>query len=322
MKILHLSNTPLSNAPDNLVRCLNHCGHQATLLLNKKSNTNKVHVGGALWHGHSYEDLQHLFENTDVIHFHNYAWDLQIFKAHPDLLAIARTKPAVVQYHSPRRSTENFESSITDHSLKHAVLAQYHTREYPEAEFVVPNVIPLFDTRYQPLPAKWDSYRIPTVSYAPSNTTLKGWDNKGHAFTQPVLDRLSREGRIVPETMVGVPYEECMSRKRWAHIGVDEVATGSYHLSGLEYLAMGVITVGRMDELTTNALRQIVGEEGIRELPWFMATPDTLEAVLRQLSGSPKELLEHKAKNSREWMETYWHPAKLVGLFERMYQTL
>jgi len=321
MKILHLSNTPLSNAPDNLVRCLNHFGHEATLLLNRKANINKTHVGGTLWRELPYGKLESLITSTDVIHFHNYAWNLELFQTHPELLEIARTKSALIQYHSPRHSTENFENSIADKTIKHAVIAQYHTRFYPECEFVVPNVIPTFESKYQPLQAKWED-AFPTVSYSPSNINLKDWDNKGYDIVDPILRRLEREGRINRDVIINVPYEECLLKKRWAWIGIDEVSTGSYHLSTLEYLAMGCLTIVHLDEPTRKAMERIVGFGGMAALPIIDTTPEELYSTLKWVLDQSPDFIRGYGERSRSWMETYWSPAKHVKQFEEIYNSL
>ena len=72
MNILQLSNTPLSNAPENLVRWLRDAGETATLLLHRKTNRNRVFVGGTLYTELPPADLELLFRQAEVLHFHNY----------------------------------------------------------------------------------------------------------------------------------------------------------------------------------------------------------------------------------------------------------
>lgn len=321
MNILHLSDTPLSNAPANLVSCLNQYGHQAQLLLTRKSNINKVHVGGTRWSELSLPELEARFEAADVLHMHNYAWALPIFQTHRSLVQIAERKPKLIQYHSPRYSLESFEDSIADSKFKHAVIAQYHVREYPEAEFIVPNVVPIFDKRYQPIDIKWADSR-PIVSFAPSNTTLKGWDNKGYDLVNPVLMALEKERRLIREVMVGVPYEECIQRKRWAHLGIDEVMTGSYHLSSLEYFAAGCAVIGYLDKKTLDAMKHVTSEEAFQDLPWFMAREDSFTDLLCKILSPGISYLKKRGDHARRWMETYWHPADHVKRFEHVYRSL
>lgn len=320
MNILHLSNTPLSNAPHNLVVCQNDYGHKAELLLHKKSNINKVYVGGSLWNEVPLDKLEQMFLDADILHFHNYCWELKIFQAYPKLKDIALKKPKLIQYHSPRYSVESFEASIADKKLKHAVIAQYHVRFYPECEYVVPNVIPIYDSKYTPIPTKWDDSK-PTISYAPSNITLKGWDDKGYHVVDPTLRRLEREGKANIDVMVGVPYEECMLKKRWAHIGIDEPVTGSYHLSSLEYLSMGCVTVAYLDAQTVEAISQVTS--GADELPWWRpAKPEQFEEFLRFIMTLSMGELKSYGNLGRRWMEKHWNPKDHVKRFEQIYGEL
>lgn len=320
MKIIHLSNTPLSNAPANLMQCQNQYGHDAKLYLQRKSNLNKVFVGGKLWMDVRYENLRQEFKDADVFHFHNYAWDLILFKTFPELVDICRKKPCIIQYHSPRRTIENFEHSIADKSLKHAVIAQYHVREYPECEFVVPNVVPIFDKKYQGAATKWED-PLPTVSFAPSNITMRGWDDKGHYVVDPILRRLEGEGKIMRDVMIGVPYEDCMLRKSWSHIGIDEVMTGSYHLSALEYMSMGCLTIVGVDDLTKAAIN-MVSPGAAFHMPFIGAAAITIEGKLRWVLEQGMPFIKDYGAKSRQWMEKFWNPENHVRLFEKVYQSL
>jgi hypothetical protein len=255
MNVLHLSNTPISNAPWNIVRCQElYTELTSDLILGKKKSFSRSHSNGRVYLEYPRDKLFDMFEQADVIHFHNFMWTQDVFTAHPMLKQIAIKKPRLIQYHSPRvNEKESFEDTIADKTIKHAVIAQYHVRVYPECEFIVPNMIPIFDQEYTGVDCKWDDAN-PVVSYSPSNINGKEWDNKGYPETTRVLNELSRTHTFTKDVMVGVPYDECMSRKRWAHIGIDEFMTGSYHLSSLEYASMGCALIGRVDELTQSAM--------------------------------------------------------------------
>ena len=242
MKIIHLSNTPLSNSPANLAQIQNDAGHEAIVLLNQQSNKNKVFVGGTLWSTYSAEELEALFTEADIIHMHNFAWSQMIFACHPHLIGIAKSKKCLIQYHSPRDSHESFEDTISNPFFKgrRAVVAQYQVRQYPEAEFIVPNVLPLHDDVFKPVERDWNNQ---VISFAPSNVNLRGWDDKGYSQVQPILWRIAQQHRAITEVIVNTPYEETLIRKKWATIGMEELVTGSYHLSMLEYMAMGCATL-------------------------------------------------------------------------------
>ena len=323
MRVLHLSNTPLSNAPANTVAALNAIGHQAELFLDRQQNTNKVFVGGQLWYQTPPGALEQAFVSADVIHFHNFAFEQKIFKSEigPRLESIAKSKPCLIQYHSPRHSTESFEVTTKDPFFdgRRAVLAQYHVRFYPEATHVLPNILPINDKQYTPILAKWDTDSC-LVSFAPSNTNLRGWDDKGYDFIAPVLTKLEQSGIITKDIIVNTPYQECLNRKRWAHIGIEELITGSYHLSFLEYMSAGCVTLHNMDELTLNAMQMIVGEQGIEELPAIQANITNVSEIVTKLARYSG--LADTGNQSRAWMEKFWNPdvlaAKLVKIYEEL----
>lgn len=322
MKVLHLSNTPISNAPHNLAECQRKYGIEASLLLHRYSNTNKNFVGnGTLWTVTPKEEIIARINDSDIIHFHNFAKEQLLFSTYPDLWGLVEKKPRLIQYHSPRFSIESFETTIADKTMKHAVIAQYHVREYPECEFIVPNVIPMYLKEYSPMMEKWDDL-VPTVSYAPSNITLKGWDNKGFFITQPILQRLQAMNKANPDIMIGVAYKDCLSRKRWSHIGIDEVMTGSYHLSSLEYLSMGCVTIGNLDVQTKSALNSVDTHLNGDALPWIEANQNNLMAAISGVISEGMQGLRQRAEYNRGWMEKHWNPEVHVQRFKEIYAKL
>lgn len=322
MNIVHLSNTPLSNSPSNLAQIQREAGHQAAVLLHRQSNINKLFVGGQVWTGMDSEQLAECLEAADIVHFHNFAFEQELFRHHHHLVEICRKKKCLIQYHSPRTSIENFDATINDPFFKgrRAVIAQYHVRQYPEAEHVVPNVLPIFDPRYMPLQMKPDL--PPLISYAPSNVNLRGWDDKGFEATQNVLRKIERSGRANIEVIVNTPYEDTLLKKKWADIGIDEVVTGSYHLSFLEYMSMGVVGVARMDDATKAAMAEIVGENAVYTLPAGTDIDEgTLEQSLLNMLND-RSYLRQQGRYCRAWMERHWNPNTFVKYFEGIYAEL
>lgn len=325
MRVLHLSNTPLSNAPANTVAALNDIGCEAELFVDRQQNINKVFVGGQLWHNAPPGALEHAFVSADVIHFHNFAFEQHIFKgaAGPRLESIARSKKCLIQYHSPRDSVESFEATLKDPFFdgRRAVLAQYHVRHYPEANFIVPNILPINALDHTPMPCKWDCGPV-NVSFSPSNTTLRGWDDKGYDFTAIALTKLELEGRIEKDIIVNTSYLDCLRRKRWSHIGIEELITGSYHLSFLEYMSAGCVTLCNMDDKTKAAMKTVVGEEGMEDLPAIHSTISSLYQTVKTLSSKPMQELQAMGNKSRDWMEKYWHPNTLAARLVQIYENL
>lgn len=320
--ILHLSNGPLSGAPGKLVDATNeYTKHKAELLI-AKGNVRGNFFGGDCWTTKSFEELKGILQKADFLHFHNFLWDLRMFEAHPGLLEYAKKKPRLLQFHSPRDAVPNFEKWCKDDTTPKAVIAQYHVRLYPEAEFIVPNIVPLHDKAYSPVSAKWDD-PIPTVAYAPSNINLQGWDDKGYRFVMPVLNDLDRRGLIQKKLIINTPHDKCLKFKQWSHVGIDEFMTGSYHVNSLEFLSMGVLPIARLDEQTINAIKDITGEYAIKKLPWYTCTKESFAEKLRRLvSNASMAAIKELGQQGREWMELNWNPQDLIRIYEEIYRKL
>ena len=322
MKILHLANTPLSNSPANIASVQRHIGHDSRVLLHQKSNRNKIFVGGELWAEHTTGELTDIFDKSEIIHFHNFTWTQAIFKSHPHLKEIAMRKKCFVQFHSARKAHEDFEDVLVDSFFnnKRLVIAQYHPREYPECEHIVPNPIPMHEDRFRLIKkGKWIDFPPISVSYAPSNGTLKGWDYKGYDKIAPALRTLNNTV-INSEILFGAPYEDCLKSKSYCHIGIEEFFTGSYHLSFLEYMALQCSTIGYLDEQTKAAMETFVGIDAVRQLPYTEAK-DTASLLheLNVASWNP-ESITIKAIQARAWMEENWSSEKTAKAYIDVYE--
>lgn len=317
MKILHLSDTPLSGSPIRISTLLSKHGGIASrhICWNKKIayRIYPVDVEGRTTPA---EELRDLIDWADIIHYHN-RWARQQILHH--LQIRPPNKPSVIQIHSPRES-EDFRPEL-DSKLPIACVAQYHPRQWPECRFIVPNVVDITDGEYQPrvqspeAPA-WS--RLPIVSFAPSNTNGRGWDNKGYGIVNPVLKRMRFSGEVTYDLINQAPFEEVMRRKREADIGIDDIVTGSYHLSALEYLSLGIPCVCHLDDKTQQVVQILTGAD---KLPFIDATRDTFDRIIRGLVSSPV-MTSMYGEASRKWMEMYWNPRLLVEHYLNMYSGL
>ena len=314
MRILHLSDTQLSGSPYRISSLLSrHSGieskhfvwqekilyRQFPIDLSKKNTT--------------LDEIRYLiYEWADVMVYHNRWRRQEVFKA---LGTAPPIKPSVIQIHSPREG-EDFRDEVAS-GIPIACFAQYHPRQWPECKFIVPNAIDI--TELVPY-ARLDR-PLPLVSYAPSNTTRTDWNNKSYSTVGPVLKKMkfSKDSKYncLSDIIHDVPYWEMLERKRRADIGIEEVSTGSYHISGLEYLSLGVPCICHIDELTEKALKDTTGSDTV---PFIEATAGSFERVLRKLLRD-KDWVERGAQ-ARAWMERYWNPKVLCDHYIKMYEEL
>lgn len=312
MRILHLSDTTLSGSPIRIVDVINkYTYHEARHLVwqpvfeYRKFKTDLVGESMAL------DELYSWLEWADILHFHNWYNKSKILQA---LGIKPPINPTVVQMHSPRRS--NIFDSDDKSRAKLAIVAQYHVREWPELDFIVPNVVDFTAPEYQRNKAY--SKERPIVSYAPSNCVCGGWDNKGYNHVAPLLKRLNIKRTLAYDPIIRRPHDRAMELKARADLGIDEFMTGSYHLSGLEYLALGVGCFGYIDELTERVIRDLTGCG--EALPWIQVNSDTFKGKLLQIVRSKSWSIH--GEESRRWIEKYWHPKFLAKCYADMYESL
>lgn len=310
--ILHLSDTTLSGSPIRISKLTNKYSENFRSrhivwqpVIGKRVFETDL-VGSAM----TKDEIMDRINWADIIHYHNRWQRQEIFSS---LGIKPPQKPSVIQIHSPRAS-ENFSEEVAS-GLPLAVIAQYHPREWKEMKYLVPNVVDIYDETYTPL--QKGLRNLPVVSYAPSNCNARGWDDKGYGIVVPHLKRLYMANRIVFQKITEQPHHITMRLKRSADIGIDEIATGSYHLSSLEYMAMGVPCFARLDGLTQKYVKEVTGAD---TLPWIQADRDSfLTRLLLIVEGKN---WKEKGAETRAWMEKYWNPDVLVGRYEDMYNDL
>lgn len=317
IKVLHITENPIAGAPMNLNLALNkYQGDKVTSrhLAASDRNENRVFKSDMLTGVNTYDEIRNTILWADILHFHNFYSNQDLFRRYPDLWPLALTKPRVWQAHSPRSTTwVDLEEALRDSHARHLVIGQYHPRQWPECE-VVPNVIDIFEPLLSPRERNWSGPL--RVAFSPSRIRLTGWDNKGYDETFPVLQRLVNRRLITAEIIYDKPHNECLAMRQKANIAIDEVVTGSYHLCSLEALSQGCATFAGLDEIQIKTLKDLTGADW---LPWIVADPNSLLKKLYICTLDPNGT-ELWAKRSRDWMETYWHPKDMTNRFVEIYK--
>jgi hypothetical protein len=129
------------------------------------------------------------------------------------------------------------------------------------------------------------------IVHAPSDRFNKGTD-----IILPVIERLKRKFDFEFLLIEGVPQDECRRLKYSCDLCIDQVGnrggTG-YGVSSLETFAAGIACVSDF----TPALAALFPGH-----PFYLANPDTLEAVLTGILSEPAGLFE-KGRQARAWLE-------------------
>ena len=178
IKVLHLSDTPLSGSPVRISKLINKYSddfESRHMVFHRTFGYREFDtdlVSSAML---SHESEERIYEWADIIHYHNRWRRQEIFKV---LERDPPHRPAVIQMHSPRNDGEDFSDEVKS-GIPLAIIAQYHVRQWPELSFIVPNVVDIEDPENKRSRLAEPAH-IPVVSYAPSNTNATGWNDKGY----------------------------------------------------------------------------------------------------------------------------------------------
>lgn len=176
---------------------------------------------------------------------------------------------------------------------------------------VVPNVITADDPLHMPMP--WDE-RKPKVCFSPSNRNDNAVNGKGIAVVEKSWKGVQRD------LIAGVNFEECLRRKRDAHLGIDEVSSPMYHRSGLEFLSQGVPCIC---SYSAEAERLLKDATGAFEMPFIQCPrndPKALRSRIRAHLGLPDRERWSLSVQARAWIETYYHPRMIIQRHVDIYE--
>jgi hypothetical protein len=320
MNIVHISETPVAGSPGNIVAALNRTVtlHARHVVFNSAAYGARRFACDIDWQSQPAQALEAI-EHADVIHLHQYFSLENTFGA--DFKRLLDGKKLIRQFHSApdlwTAKRPELLDEILHEPIPHLVIAQGPERFYPHAR-VVPNLVPLHDTRYLPGP---ESDGLPLVVFSPSGKTSawrKRWETKGVPQTLRLLRKFERAGLCRVQLIIDMPHDACLRIKQSAAVAVDECVTGNYHLSGLEALSQGKPTLGYLDERVQSQLRHLTGAI---DLPWVNVRLEEAAAPLRDLLQDPA-LRAEVGRASRAWMERFYDEQTLVEVYQQAYRDL
>ncbi|WP_243438347.1 glycosyltransferase [Fundidesulfovibrio soli] len=318
MRVIHFSITPLAGMPIRLVQALRrHTGIDARLADLQRFGL----YDHDLVHAESPDDVRELAWSADVIHLHNYLdLDSQQFTG-VDFRALARAGKAVVrQFHSSPELIAGVMGigvrELLEQPLPALAIAQYPERLFPRAR-VVPNFVPEHDPAYLPSgePPQWDVFFSPTK-------TMSAWEDRWSTKAMPeaseAIARAAEHSGCRAKVVTGLPLAEALDLKRLSRIVVDDLVTGSYHLTGLEGAAQGKCVLSFLDERSLMLLRRFSGSE---EHPFLNVRLEDAQRALEELLAGPS-LVEDAGIRARAWVERHWREERMVLHYEEAYELL
>ncbi|MBI4806113.1 MAG: glycosyltransferase family 1 protein [Desulfovibrio sp.] len=318
MKVLHFSITPLAGMPIRLVQALGrHTGVDARLVDLKRFGL----YDHDLVFQESPEEALDLAWEADVIHLHNYLdYESKAF-GRIDFGELAQAgKHILRQFHSSPDLVAQVMGITPEALLAQDIpciaIAQYPERLYTKA-MVVPNFVPETDSAYQPSskPPKWDIFYSPTKDMS---AWADRWSTKGMPEATAVIDSVVKNTGCTARIVTGLPLAEALAIKRQSRIVVDDLVTGSYHLTGLEGLAQGKCALSYLDERSLMLLRHFSGADSH---PFVNVRLEDAAEVLEHLVGEPALCRELGARG-RSWLTSRWSEERMIRFYEHVYELL
>ncbi|SLM30107.1 Glycosyl transferase family 2 (fragment) [Desulfamplus magnetovallimortis] len=340
IKVIHFSITPLAGAPIRLVQALN----RLTSINARLVDLNRYDLYDHDVVFSETPDLaKDLAEESDIIHLHNYL-DCNSTQFHPIDFATLRKKGKRIVRHF--HSTPDWiaevmgisEDELCACTLPSLVIAQYPERFFINSR-VVPNLIPHSDMLYLPAyhtgsenhdggsNVKMDKVKNITrkencdifFSYTKTVGAFeRRWDTKGAPETIAILERVVEKTGCTCTTVTGKPLGDVLKHKQQSNIVVDDLVTGSYHLTGLEGLSQGKAVLSFLDQRSLQLLRYISGSD---HCPFINVRLEDAEKVLTWLLDNP-ETCRDIGNAGRMWILDNWNGKKLIQHFTRAYSDL
>lgn len=100
-----------------------------------------------------------------------------------------------------------------------------------------------------------------------------------------------------------------------ADLSIDDLVTGSFHLSSLEGLAQGIPTLAFLDSRTLSVLDEMAGTPSH---PWINCRLEDAEDRLLALAAQA-DVRHALGQAARDWMLRYWNDRNLVRHFTDAY---
>lgn len=252
---------------------------------------------------------------ADVVHFVYNASFASLKR--PEL---AGKKPAA--WHLAIKWKDGFKRFFPGDSAKHYRFAlscegweRYYLPDYSWT--TLPVLFPIDTPPYQPRPF---FQRCRNVSMTPR--LLSDTDDDGNPLSAPRSVRsVLAATRGLPVRVINfMPWAQCMKLKARAWLGIDDVVNPLLHLSGFEYLSLGVPCINRRDALIEKALRELTGGAPWPFLDGSLEEPEALYRACFDALGRPKEEWERACRAAREWVERHYAAREMIRRYLDLYE--
>ncbi|WP_320040112.1 hypothetical protein [uncultured Desulfobacter sp.] len=319
IRVVHFSVTPLAGAPIRLVQTLNRLTKVEARLIDLTRFG--IYDHDVVFDETPQEALR-LAKQADILHLHNYIdLDCQQFAPIDFKKLFADNKRIIRHFHSTSdwiaEQMGSSEEELLACSLPSLVIAQYPERFFRKS-LVIPNLIPHSHPLYTPLGEQEPEFDIFFSHTKTAGAFERRWDTKAAPEMIRIIEQVATQTGCSYKIITGKPLSEVLQVKQKARIVIDDLATGSYHLTGLEGLTQGKPVLSFLDERCLHLLRHF---SGLDHCPFINVRLEDARQVLIYLLDHP-DVCRKIGRASRNWILSYWNEEKLIQFYVQAYEKL
>lgn len=317
MKILYVATTPYSGMHLRQADLVGRLGHETRALtpatwepVIKKLGPKRKVAGRAYWIGDK-EIVNACLDWADAIHL-QYQTSLKFFDRE-DLYG----KKALV-WHLSTKWKPGFMRHFPGDSHKHykfVVSAEGWDRyELPPWGWKnVPVLFPIHDKLWRPIPFEKRKRR------ATMTPRLMKDECGGKPIPAPrAVDAVKKALRGLPfDVFSGMGWVETMCEKASSWVGIDDVVNPMLHLSGFEYLSLGIPCFNQHDSHIDRVLFDITGAEWPFEVSHHAKD---LDVGMGLFFGMKPEEVDFYGATRRLWMEKYYSGERMAERYVELYR--
>jgi hypothetical protein len=319
-KVLHITPTPLVNAPEKISEALNiYTDIESNVLVLKDypNHLKNIFINQALTYFNTKDKYYDKFiidkiNDADIIHIHNFLpVSFEMF-----LLENLKNRNTKFIYHTHSVLSEGpifYErprSSKIEYSLKLSV-AQIQPRMYENYKFA-PNIT-LFKPNFRKL-----ENNIPRILFSPAHkqTSLR-FGQKYSQVLNEILLSMSRLNMIDLIDITGIRPRELYEIRKTTDISIDEIVTGGFHQISLEGLAAGNVVVNGADWFSMQVMKNI--SKNNEYPPFLIANEQNAKDKLFDLVKNI-DMINNIKKESFEYFQKNLSPDFLINYYVKYYE--
>lgn len=320
MNILHLNmfGDP-AGASFLLHETLRKYGHNSRHLIPAERHIHLIQQGCDIILNNKLQYLDKIFRTADIIHVNQQVID-DNYLPNKEILNYLKNKPFIFHNHggfqllNPDEQINRLKARVKkDFPI---VVCSPLTKLIMPDSIWLPNIIPIYDQLYRPIIRTYEkeyNVKICCKIFSTQARMYKGTDVIEEMIKVFLIDKwgFPIEFKVFQDT----PIIRVLQQSAEYHICIDNLTQGFIGLAGWESLSKGQVVLARLHPTVEEHYKSL--GEGTQPII-NVSGMDEMCKVIRKLCED-RQLLKKKCEESRQWMEKYYQPKKIMKSYIDLY---